>query len=167
MMNKVHNLSQPQESPFRGVLLAYFILIFHVLLIVGLGTLTIFFKTVINYLPWILAGVGVLIIGSWGLWWYFIKRRGKKLTDALKDPVFQGRTVEVTLFGGLASLKLGQPQGPLTIDYSASEAPKQLVDPAILRVEELNKLANLLKEDLITTDEFLKAKKNLMGQLGQ
>lgn len=162
--NKVHNLLQPQESPFRGILLAYFILIFHVLLILGLGALMIFFRTVINYLPWILAGVGVLIIGSWGLWWYFIKKRGKKLTDALKDPVFQGRTVEVTLLGGLASLKLGQSQGgPLAIDYSAPEAPKQLMDPAILRVEELSKLANLLKEDLITMDEFLKAKKDLIG----
>ncbi len=163
MMNKVHNLSQSHETPFRGILLAYFILILHVLLILGLGALMIFFRTVINYLPWILAGVGVVIIGSWGLWWYFIKKRGKKLTDALKDPVFQGRTVEVTLFGGLASLKLGQPQGPLAIDYSAPDAPRQLVDPAIARAEEVSKLAQLLKEDLITMDEYLKLKKQIMG----
>ena len=162
--NKIHNLLEPEESPFKGVLLAYFILFFHILLIVGLGALMIFFRTVVNYLPWIVAGVVVFIIGSWSLWWYFVKRRGKKLTDALKDPVFQGRAVEVSLLGGFASLKLGQPQGPSAIDYTASEAPKQLADPAILRAEELSKLANLLKEDLITMDEFLKAKKDLMDQ---
>lgn len=162
-MNKIRNLSQPQESTFRGILLAYFILFFHVLLILGLGALMLFFRTVINYLPWILAGVGLVIAGSWYLWWQRVKKQGKKLRDTLKDPIFQGRTVEVSLLGGLASLKLGQPQGPLTIDYTTTEGPRQLVDPAIVRAEELSKLAKLLKENLITMDEFLKAKKDLMG----
>jgi hypothetical protein len=164
MMKKVYNLSQSQESPFKGVLLAYFIVLLHVILIFGLGVVMIFFRSVINYLPWILASGGVVIIGLWYLWWQHVKKRGKKLTDSLKDPVFQGRTIEVTLLGGLASLKLGQPQGPPAIDYTEAGRPKELVDPAIVRAQELTKLAHLLEKDLITTDEFLNAKKDLMSQ---
>jgi hypothetical protein len=164
MMNKVRNLAQSQDSLVRGALLAYLILFFHVILVVGIVVLILFFRTVINYLPWILAIGGVVIAGSWYLWWRRVKKRGKKLGDILQDPIFQGRTVEVTLLGGLASLKLGQPQGPPAIDYSASEAPKQIVDPATARAQELTKLGALLKEDLITMDEFLMAKKDLLGQ---
>ncbi len=164
MINKIKNLSQSQESPIKGVLLAYFIVLFHVVLIFVLGVLLLFFRTIVNYLPWIIASGGVLIVGLWYLWWHRVKKRGKKLSDSLKDPVFQGRSVEVTLLGGLASLKLGQPQGPPAIDYIAPDEPKQLVDPAIVRAQELIKLAHLLREDLITKDEFLIAKKDLMGQ---
>ena len=60
-------------------------------------------------------------------------------------------------------MKLGLPQGPPAIDYIAPDEPRQLVDPAIVRAQELNKLAQLLREDLITKDEFLNAKKDLMG----
>jgi len=164
MMNKARNLLEPQESPFRGVLLAYFILFFHIVLIAGIVVLMLFFRTVINYLPWILAIGSVVIVGSCYLWWRRVKKHGKKLRDIVQDPVFQGRSVEVTLLGGLASLKLGQPQGPPAIDYSAHEAPRQIVDPATARAQELTKLAALVKEDLITMDEFLRAKKDLMGQ---
>lgn len=163
-MNKARNLlSEPQETPFRGVLLACFILCFHVVLILGIGILMLFFRTVINYLPWILAIGAVVIAGSWYLWWQRVKKRGKKLRDIVEDPLFQGRSVEVSLLGGLASLKLGQPQGPPAIDYYPREAPRQIVDPATARAQELTKLAALLKEDLITMEEFLKAKKDLMG----
>lgn len=164
MMNKARNLLEPQESFFRGALLAYFILFLHVILVIGIVILILFFRTVINYLPWVLAIGGVVIVGSWYLWWWRVKKRGKKLGDILQDPMFQGRAVEVTLLGGLASLKLGQPQGPPAIDYSAPEAPRQIVDPATARAQELTKLAALVKEDLITMEEFLRVKKDLMGQ---
>lgn len=163
-MHKARNPSQPQESIFKGALLAYSILFLHVIFIVGIVILILFFRTVINYLPWILAIGGILMVGSWYLWWHRVKKRGKKLGDILQDPIFQGRTVEVTLLGGLASLKIGQPQGPLAIDYKAPEGPKQIVDPATARAQELTKLAALLKENLITMDEFLRVKKDLMGQ---
>lgn len=164
MMNKAYNQSQPQESIFRDVLLAYFVLFFHVILILFLGVLVLFFRGVITYLPWIL-GLGlVVIVVSWYLWWQHMKKHGKRLRDILNDPLFQGRTIEVTFLGGLASFRLGRAQEPLTIDNSASVGPKQISDPATAHSEELNKLAHLLKQDLITIDEFLKAKKEIMGK---
>jgi hypothetical protein len=164
MKNKTHDSSQPQESIFKGVLLAYFVLIFHVVLIIGLGVIMLFFGGVVAYLPWILALGIVAVLGSCYLWWQHLKKRGKKLRDILRDPLFEGRSVEVTLLGGLASFKLGQPKEPLTIGHSASEGPRQIQDSTTRHAEELTKLALLLKQDLITIDEYLEAKKDIMGR---
>jgi hypothetical protein len=164
MKNRTHDSSQPQESIFKGVLLAYFVLIFHVVLIVGLGVIMLFFGGVVAYLPWILVLGFVAVVGSCYLWWQHLKKRGKNLRDILRDPLFEGRSVEVTLLGGLASFKLGQPKEPLTIEHSASEEPKQIQDSTTRHAEELTKLALLLKQDLITIDEYLEAKKDIMGQ---
>ena len=164
MKNKRRHSSQPQESIFKGVLLAYFVLVFHVVLIIGLGVVMLFFGGVIAHLPLILALGFVAVAGSCYLWWQHLKKRGKNLRDMLRDPLFEGRSVEVTLLGGLASFKLGEPREPLTIEHSASEGPKQIQDSSTPHAEELTKLARLLKQDLITYDEYLEAKKDIMGQ---
>lgn len=163
-MTKLRNSLHPKESNFRSVLLAFFVLVLHVILIMGLGFVMLLFGGVVTYLPWILATGGVLILGSGYLWWKHIKRRGKKLRDILEDPVLQGRTVEVSFLGGFASLKLGQTQEPLAIGQSHLHTAKQLRGPNTDRSEQLANLGRLLKQDLITIDEFLEAKKELMGQ---
>jgi len=164
MKNKAPHSSQPQESIFKGVLLAYFVLVFHVVLIIGLGVIMLFFGGVIAHLPWILAFGFIAVVGSCYLWWQHLKKRGKSLRDILKDPIFEGRSVEVTLLGGLASFKLGQPRESLTIEHSTSEGPRQIQDSTTRHAEELTKLALLLKQDLITIDEYLEAKKDIMGR---
>jgi hypothetical protein len=163
-MNKARDALQPPGTLFGGVLLAHFVLFLHVILILGLGACMFFFGGVITYLPWVLAVGAVLIAGSAYLWWKHMKKRGKKLRDILKDPLFQGRSIEVSLLGGLASVKLGQSQEPVAISHESLERPKQLPDAKAPRAEQLANLARLLKEDLITIDEFLQAKKELMGQ---
>jgi hypothetical protein len=164
MKNKAHDSSQPQESIFKGVLLAYFVLVFHVVLIIGLGVVMLFFGGVIAHLPWILALGLVAVVGSCYLWWQHLKKRGKSLRDILRDPLFEGRSVEVTLLGGLASFKLGQPKETLTIDHATAEGPRQIQGSTTRHTEELTKLALLLKQDLITIDEYLEAKKDIMGK---
>ncbi|MBN1841060.1 MAG: hypothetical protein JW883_02120 [Deltaproteobacteria bacterium] len=163
-MNKIHDALGQQDSIFRGVLLAYFVLFLHITLILGLGLLMLLFGGVVTYLPWILAIGGVLIAGSGYLSWRYMKKRGKKLRDILNDPVFEGRTIEINLLGGLASVKLGHSQEPLTIAHGNSETMKQLKEPGLDRSEQLANLARLLKQDLITFDEFLEAKKGLTGE---
>jgi hypothetical protein len=96
MMNKSRHGLPPQESSLRSVLLAFLVLFLHVILILSLGSFMLLFGGVVAYLPWILAIGGILAAGSTYLWWKHMKRRGKKLRDILKDPVLQGRTVEVS-----------------------------------------------------------------------
>ena len=88
----------------RSVLLAYFILALHVLLIAGVAILVLFFRGVVNYMLWILVG-GVVLIGISAF--YFIRRmraEGRSLGEMLKNPMFNGRSVEVSLLGGMAGM---------------------------------------------------------------
>lgn len=150
----------------KSVMLAYFILALHVLLIAGMAILVLFFKGVVNYMLWIFLG-GIALIGFSAL--YFIRRmraEGKSLREMLKNPMFNGRSVEVSLLGGMATVKLGQPTQPPAIGHDAVVDPPRLEDAAPSRaqgVSQLTELARLLEQDLITVDEFNKAKRHLLN----
>jgi hypothetical protein len=88
----------------KSVLLAYFILALHVLLIAGMAILVLFFRGMVNYMLWIFLG-GIVLIGLSAF--YFIRRmraEGKSLREMLRNPMFNGRSVEVSLLGGMATV---------------------------------------------------------------
>ena len=150
----------------KSVLLAYFILALHVLLIAAVAILVIFFRGVVNYMLWIVLG-GIALIG-FSLYYFFRRMRaeGRSLREVLRNPVFSGRSVEVSLLGGMATVKLGQPSEKLpAIGYDESIDIPRLEDPDTSShrdVMELAELARLLEKDLITVDEFNKAKRRLL-----
>ena len=151
----------------KSVLLAYFILALHVLLIAGMAILVLFFRGVVNYMLWILIG-GIALV-AFSLFYFFRRMRaeGRSLREMLKNPMFSGRSVEVSLLGGMATVKLGQPtkQFPALEGGSTINIP-QLEDPETARhreISELSELARLLEKDLITVDEFNKAKRRLLN----
>ena len=164
MMNSLRNSLHPKESNFRSVLLACSVVSLNVILILGLVLLMLLFGGILSHLPWILAIGGLFMVGSGYLWWKYVKRRGKKLRDILKDPILEGRSVEVSFLGGLASIRFGRAQGPPAITQGSQETAKRLLAPGVDRSEQLANLGRLLKQDLITIDEFLEAKKELMGK---
>ena len=150
----------------RSVLLAYFILALHVLLIAGVAIRVIFFRGVVNYMLWIFLG-GMLLIGISAF--YFIRRmraEGRSLGEMLRNPMFNGRSVEVSLLGGMATVKLGKnSQLPAIANDNVVDMPR-LEDPETSRsrdVSELAELARMLEKDLITVDEFNKAKQHLLN----
>ena len=150
----------------KSVLLAYFILALHVLLIAGVTILVLFFRGVVNYMLWIFLG-GIALIGFSAF--YFFRRmraEGRSLREMLKNPMFSGRSVEVSLLGGMATVKLGQTSQPPAIGHDAAIDIPRLEDPVTSRrrdVSELAELARLLEKDLITVDEFNKAKRQLLN----
>ncbi len=148
---------------FKGVMTAYFIVVLHVLLIAGVGLLVIFFQGIINYMPWILLGGSALIIASVYLFYIRIKKQGMTLRETLKSPMFQGRTVEVSLLGGLASVKIGGGSGGApALENNSSTQYLQLADPASVRLKELTELADLLEKNLITLDEYNTFKQQIL-----
>lgn len=155
------------DNLVRSVLLAYFILALHVLLIAGMAILVLFFRGVVNYMLWIFLG-GMALIGLSAIW--FIRRmraEGKSLRDMLRNPAFDGRSVEVSLLGGMATFKIGQPNQPPAIgyDYEPIIDTPRLADPEASRRQDVSKLADLarlLEKDLITVDEFNQAKRQLL-----
>jgi hypothetical protein len=91
-----------------------------------------------------------------------LKRDGRSLGDALRSSTFQGRPVEISLLGGMASLKVGTPGSAPAVESPTADPARQLEDPATVKIRELSELARLLENDLITQDEFELAKRQLL-----
>jgi hypothetical protein len=160
MAQKTKNES---EGVFKGVMLAYLILLLHVLLVVMLGFLVLFFRGVVQYMPVIFLGGTVLIALSAWLFFRKMKREGRSLKETLRSAAFQGRPVEISLMGGMASLKVGSPGSVPVVESATADPGRQLEDPATVKIRELSELARLLENDLITPDEFELAKSQLFN----
>jgi len=164
----VNDSPREKDGLVKSVLLAYMILALHVLLIAGLGLLVLFFRGFVQYMLWIFLAGAALVGYSGYRFWRRMKAEGKTLAEMLGNPAFRGRSVEVSLLGGLASIKLGAPRGrarPLEIDND-ERAPGQLEDPETARIRELGELARLLEQDLITRLEYEEAKQRLLRWKG-
>jgi hypothetical protein len=146
---------------FKGVLMAHFILVLHALLIAGLGFLVLFFRGIIQYMLWIFLIGSAGIITSAVLFYKRMKKEGMTLREMLNSPLFRGRSVEVHILGGLASFKLGKSDDAPMIENGLTEQRRQLEDPDTIHVRELRELSRLLEKQLITVDEYNKAKRRL------
>lgn len=150
-----------ERGLFNGVLTAHFIIILHIILIGAIGLLVLFFSGVVQYMTWIFLG-GVAAVMAFVYYLYRrMKARGKTLGEMLRSPLFRGREVEVSFLGGFASVKVGQSKEPPLLDADVVDATRQLEDPETIRIRELAELARLLENDLVTLDEFNRAKKQL------
>jgi len=151
------------EGVFKGVMLAYMVLILHLLLVIMLGFLVLFFRGVVQYMPLIfLGGTALIALSAW-LFFRKLKREGRSLKETLRSSTFQGRPVEISLMGGMASLKVGTPGSAPAVESPTAEPARQLEDPATVKIRELSELARLLENDLITQDEFELAKRQLLN----
>lgn len=152
-----------RDGLYKGIALAYAILLLHLLLIAGLGLVVIFLTGVANYLFWIVFS-GMILVGVSGYLFYRkLRREGRTLGEILRSPTFQGREVEVSLLGGMATMRLGGTSKANTLDAGGYVPPRQLEDPQTQRIREIQALADLLEKDLITRDEFDQAKHHLFN----
>jgi glucan phosphoethanolaminetransferase (alkaline phosphatase superfamily) len=152
-----------EDKHFKSVLMAYFILLLHVLLVAGLVLLVVFFRGIINYMLWIFLAGSIAILASGYHFYKRMKEEGKTLRDILSSPRLYGRTVEVNILGGLASFKIGQSDNiPLLNSDSSKQQPKQLEDPNTIRTKELTELVRLLQDDVITLEEYNKVKRRIL-----
>ena len=150
----------------RGIFLAHLILFLHLLFIAALGLVVIFFHGISQYMLWIFLGATVILMASGFFCYRHIKTRGKQtLQDIEQSAIFKNRSFEVRLLGGMASLRFGHPDGPTAIENTASDTqdPRyQLEDPETLQIRELTALAEMLEKDLITLEEFRRAKQKIL-----
>ena len=151
---------------FRGILLGHLILFLHLLLIAGLGLLVIFFYGISQYMLWIFLGASILLAGLGYLFYRRIKTSGtQSFKDIQNSAILEGRSVEVSILGGLATLKFGRPTNSLPIENAAAgphDPGHQLEDPETIRIRELNGLANMLENNLITFEEFSRVKQQVL-----
>ncbi len=162
---------QPTESYnkegsglFKSVSMAFVILILHVILIIAIGLLILFFKGFVNYMVWIFLGVSAVIFLATYLFYRRIKSEGRSIRETLNSPMFQGRPVEVSFLGGVASIRVGAPSTLPALEAQNYSHPLQLEDPTTVRIRELTELSHLLEKGLITLEEFNQAKGKLFHE---
>lgn len=142
--------------------MAYAILGFHVFLAGAIGLLVIFFRSLVSYMFWIflLALIGI------GFSAYRFYRKARKDNHAWKtlldDPVFANRSVEISLLGGFASIKLGKTDTEPAALPSTAQSVKRLEDSKTIHMREIEDLARMLEAKIITADEFEKAKQRIL-----
>jgi hypothetical protein len=157
-------MKKEKESQYlNSVLMAYFILVLHVILMAALVLLVIFFRGIINYMIWIFLGGLIAIVASGYRFYTRMKREQKTLREILSTPRFNGRSVEVSLFGGLASFKIGaaNPSLPAIENHSRGHLP-QLEDPESVRYKEFSELVRMLEKNIITLEEYNKFKEEIL-----
>ena len=128
--------------------------------------MVIFFRGVTEHMLWVLLGAAGLFILSGFLIYRRIKSKGKKMFhDIENSSLFQGRSFEVSFLSGLASLKFGQSDDLKTIEDHSPEVKFQLEDPDTIRIRELAELARMYEKDLITSEEYKRAKNQILKSL--
>jgi hypothetical protein len=150
------------DNVLKSIFTAYFILILHIFLIAGLGILVLFFRGVVSYMLWIFLGGTAALIFMGYMMRKRMKKEGKTLGEILSLPLFKGKTIEVSLLGGLASLKVENPDNPKKIESQVSGRTGLLEDPETIQIRELTELVRMLDKNLITIDEYNKAKQKIL-----
>ncbi len=148
-----------------GIFIGYFVIVLHILLIVAVALIVIFLRGINEYLTWIMLGCFLIILGSGYFFYRKIKSDNNKLRDILNDPALQGKSLEISFLGGMASLKVAQSPSALTsLEHNGQSPPPQLEDSHSIQVRELTQIANLLKSNLITQDEYDRLKAEVFNK---
>lgn len=142
--------------------MAYLILVLHVALLAGLGLLVLFFRGVVQYMLWIFLAGAALVAVSGYLFYRRMKAEGKNLREMLHSRTFANRAVEVSLLGGLASLRVGPPEGPPALPPAQHPPGRQLPWEGGGTARELTELARLKADGLLTAEEFERAKAKML-----
>jgi len=150
------------EGLFKSVMMAYLVLVLHLLLVFGLGLVVVFFSGIVQYMLWIFLLGAITILASFYYFYRRMKAQGRTLREMMQSPMFNGRPVEVSLLGGLASFRMGGAAGgPHELGSDTRHPSHQLEDPETVRLREIKELASLLKDDLITREEYERAKQHI------
>ncbi len=155
---------EQNKSVFSGVMLGYLVLILHILLMVGLGATVVLIKGIYDF-RWIIFVAGIaLLIASAYYFYHKFKEHKQKIVDLMSDPAFRDKTLEISLMGGMASIKLGNNSDNLQLIHAEGENEVKLLAtaPKSALIKELSELNRMLDDGLITRDEFIKLKHEII-----
>jgi hypothetical protein len=129
---------------------------------VGLGITVVVIKGIYDF-RWLILLAGIAIIGGSGYYFYrYFKEHKQKLHDLMSDPAFNDRTLEISLMGGMATVRLGHKDDNIKLIQADETEVKQLEQPKSVQIKELTELTRMLDDELITREEFLQLKKEII-----
>ncbi len=160
-------MPESKKNPLlSGVMAGYLVLLIHLILVIFLATAVVFIQGLSEYIEYILGGGVLLIIGSGAFFYRLLKQNGKQILNTLRNPSFLGQDIEVSLLGGLASISIKSPEknDQLILENPARElrAIPEL-PPATSPQNELLRLSELYDRGLISKNEFLHLKDDLLN----
>lgn len=151
-----------QSETIKGLFLAHLIILLQILVIAIIWMTVVFIGGLARYLLWVLLGGGASIL----ILAYVLYRRartsGRDLIKNLDVSTLQGRPFEIRFLGGLMSFKVGDSDHLPALEHKVSRSVAQLEDMETIRKRELAELAQLLADDLISTEEFTSARQKIM-----
>jgi hypothetical protein len=158
-----------KEGVFKNIFIAYFILLFHVVLLAGIAVFVALIKGLFEYLPWIMAGAGLVIALCAWLIIRQMHKNSRQIQDILSNDQLKNRNVEISFMGGLASFKINSKEHD-TARLLASPEPGnhssediRLIETDTDRAErKMSQLNALYEKDLITKEEFDKARQSII-----
>lgn len=158
-----------KEGVFKNIFIAYFILLFHVVLLAGIAVFVVLIKGFFQYLPWIMAGAGLLIALCVWLVIRQMRQNAAQIQDILSNEQLKNRNVEISFMGGLASFKINSGEGDSgrLLSYNGPDTPSpdtpRLIETGEDRTRrKMDQLNALYEKDLITKEEFDKARQSII-----
>jgi len=151
-----------QSETLKGLFLAHLIILLQLLVIAIIGMTVVFIGGLARYLLWVLLGGGALVLVLAYVLYRRFRTSGRDLIKNLDVSTLQGRPFEVRFLGGLMSLKVGDSDNLPALEHKVSRSIAQLEDTETIRKRELAELAQLLADDLISTEEFTSARQKIM-----
>lgn len=157
--------NEENRSIYTSVFFIALVLLLHIVLIAGLIFSVVLFKGIYDLRWWILAA-GLLVIAGSGYYFYRRVKAGKRsLRDMMKDPAFKNSSMEISLMGGMATLRIAhQDNQPRLVEIQQENAVKQLPYASSPQISELAELNRMLEQGLITREEFLRLKKGVLQE---
>jgi len=154
---------EQNKNVFSGVMLGYLVLVLHILLMVGLGVTVVVIKGIYDF-RWLILIAGLALVAGSGYYFYrYFREHKQRISDLMSNPAFTDRTFEISLMGGMATMKLGHKDDSVKLIQADSETDlKQLESPKPSQIKELSELTRMLDDELITREEFLKLKKEVI-----
>ncbi|MEA3544862.1 MAG: hypothetical protein U9R69_06535 [Thermodesulfobacteriota bacterium] len=154
---------EQNKSVFNGVMLGYLVLVLHVVLVFGLGVAVVLIKGIYDF-RWLILITGIALLGGSAYYFYrYFKEHKQKISDLMSDPAFNDRTFEISLMGGMATLKIGHIDDSIRLIGTDSDTQvRQLEAPKSVQIKKLSELSRMLEDKLITREEFLQLKKEII-----
>lgn len=156
-------MSRKKENGiFKNLSVVFMILVIHVLMVGVIGVMVVFFGWMANNTGWIILAVSLIITLGGYLFYRKIKSDGKALKEVLGETSLNGKNIEISFMGGLATFKVGDSQTRQITNEGSLNRVRELEAPNAGDAETLTELARLYEKKLITLDEYNKAKQNIL-----
>jgi hypothetical protein len=157
-----------KEGVFKNIFIAYFILLFHVVLLAGIAVFVVLIKGFFEYLPWIMAGAGLLVALCVWLVIRQMRKNSAQIQDILSNEQLKHRNVEISFMGGLASFKVQSNAEDTRRLLTYPEPDNLSPDTRLIETDtdkakrKMNQLNALYEKDLITKEEFDQARQSII-----